>query len=575
MGRSSLRKRSRRVCRPVWLVVLAAAAFLAAAPAAHAALSFQGLQAAPADTAAGANSNFAIHIGFGDPADQVKDLTVHLPPGLVGNPTATPLCTVAQLNADSCPATSQVGTVTANVNVIVGLVPVGQAVDGSLYNLVPQSGEPARFGIVLRPAGGLLPKIVQQSAVRLRPDFGLDTVINDFPRKASGLETDIKSIDIQLFGKANGNGFMRNPTSCDPKTVTFDATSYSGHTASGSAPPFTPDRCDALPFDPKLSVTAGRPGATAAGSVIPVTTAIDQANGEAGLQNAEVLLPLEFGPTSAAGHQCRLAQFQADASACPAGSIVGDATATSPFLPGAESGPVVVVEAAAGAPLPRLGVDLHGALSLQLLGSFVAKPQGLGNAFEGLPDIPISHFALRFHGGSGGLISTSVDLCSSAAPTFHAEFAGYNGASKTADPAATVKGCGGGGGGKPHVSVKLRRAGSHHPQMRVHVSAGDAPLAGATLRLPKRLRFASGKAWRKGVSASAGAKRISRSDLHHSRHALRITAPSRGAGSLRVRLRHHALVRTKRLSHRILKFRVTVRDVDGRRTSSRIRVHVG
>src|SRR3954469_24387281 len=220
-----------RVRRRIGVTViagLAASLCLALAPAAQAALGLQGLSAEPSNLAAGANSNFNIHIGFTDPADQVKDLTVHLPPGLVGDPTATPLCTVAQLNGDNCPANSQVGSITAKVNVVVaGPVSVPLTVDGSLYNLVPHQGEPARFGIVLRPLGGLIgsTKIIQQSAVQLRrSDFGLDTIVNDFPRKAAGLETDITSLDLTLMGTANGKGFMRNPTSCTPKTVTFDAT---------------------------------------------------------------------------------------------------------------------------------------------------------------------------------------------------------------------------------------------------------------------------------------------------------------------------------------------------------------
>src|SRR3954454_22063718 len=131
-----------RVWRRIGVTViagLAASLCLTLAPAAQAALGLQGLSAKPSNLGAGANSNCNIHIGFTDPADQVKDLTVHLPPGLVGNPTATPLCTVAQLNADSCPAPSQVGNVTANVNVVVaGPVAVPLTIDGSLYNLVPQ-----------------------------------------------------------------------------------------------------------------------------------------------------------------------------------------------------------------------------------------------------------------------------------------------------------------------------------------------------------------------------------------------------------------------------------------------------
>ena len=49
--------------------------------------------------------------------------------------------------------------------------------------------------------------------------------------------------------------------------------------------------------------------------------------------------------------------------------------------------------------LPRLGVSLHGPLSMNILGSFVIEAGGQGNSFMKLPDIPISQFILRFHGG--------------------------------------------------------------------------------------------------------------------------------------------------------------------------------
>ena len=100
----------RRACMSF---AVAAVACLALAPAANAAFGFQGLSAAPTNTNAVANSNFNIHIGFTSPAADVKDLTVGLPPGLVGDPTATPLCTVAQLQADSCASARQPRAVTA------------------------------------------------------------------------------------------------------------------------------------------------------------------------------------------------------------------------------------------------------------------------------------------------------------------------------------------------------------------------------------------------------------------------------------------------------------------------------
>src|SRR5918996_195374 len=106
---------------------------LLAAPSAHAAFTVSG-SAAPANGTSGANSNFNVTINFGggtSAAESVENLTVHLPPGLVGDPGAAPLCTVAQLNADNCPGNSQLGTVSSNVS--VGLL-VPQTVNGDLYN---------------------------------------------------------------------------------------------------------------------------------------------------------------------------------------------------------------------------------------------------------------------------------------------------------------------------------------------------------------------------------------------------------------------------------------------------------
>jgi len=448
MRQSGVRTRARRRIGAAVVAGLIASLCLAIAPSAQAALGLQGLSAKPANLAAGANSNFNIHIGFSDPADQVKDLTVHLPPGLVGNPTAAPLCTVSQLNADNCPADTQVGSVTANVNVVVaGPVSVPLTVNGTLYNLTPQQGEPARFGIVLRPLGGLIgsTKIIQQSAVQLRrSDFGLDTIVNDFPRKASGLETDITSLDLTLMGTADGKGFIRNPTSCTPKTVAFDATSYGGHSTHGSAPSFTPTNCDALPFSPTLSVSVGAPGATKPGSPVPLTTVIQQDATEAGLAHAKVLLPSSIGanPTLLTT-SCKVLQFEVNAAGCPPKTIVGSASASSPFVPTALTGPVVLVAPASPSDfLPRLGVELNGPLSLHILGNFVIESTGPGNEFAKLPDIPIARFALHFHGGENALASTSQNLCTSRAPRFQASFDGFNGAHKQASVAANVKGCG-------------------------------------------------------------------------------------------------------------------------------------
>ncbi|MBA2546281.1 MAG: hypothetical protein H0V15_05305, partial [Solirubrobacterales bacterium] len=252
-------------------------AALLALPAVAQGLTVSGT-AAPANLQAGANSNFTININFGPASEDVKDLVVGLPPGQIGDPQATPLCTVAQLNSaspgnDGCPANTQVGSVSVNASITILILPVPVTVTGKLYNLVPQPGEPARFGIVLQPGnlGGMLPPpglpldpvILQSGAVLRTSDFGLDTVINDIPRFTPSplgpLPTHINSQTITLFGTAPGTGkpFSRNPTQCTPKTVTFSATPYTGASGTGSAPPYTPTNCAAVPFSPEFTAKIG------------------------------------------------------------------------------------------------------------------------------------------------------------------------------------------------------------------------------------------------------------------------------------------------------------------------------
>jgi hypothetical protein len=360
-----------------------------------------------------------------------------------------------------------VGAVVANATITVVAVPVTLNVSGRLYNLTPHAGEPARFGIVLQPGdlGGHvtlpLPPVILQSAVQLRSDFGLNTVINDIPNTTSGMSTTINSQDITLFGIAPGTGkpFMRNPTSCDQHATTFTAVPYSGDTDSGSAS-FTPTNCGGLDFSPSFTATVGGPGGTAQGSQTTAITSIDQDNDEAGLINAHVFVPNDLAPntlTDLLSHRCSSADFAA--GSCLANTVVGNAVATSPLLSQPLTGQVILVDS--GDLLPNIGLDLQGQLHLLLQGSLnTDKSVTFGDVPPGLPDIPIAHFQLAFTNPPGLLIANR-DLCTGAAPVFHADFTGYNGATTSVDSAATIEGCGAGGGGATPSKCKKKAKKKH------------------------------------------------------------------------------------------------------------------
>ena len=316
--------------------VAALAALLIAAPAANAAFGISSFSAQPANKAAGANSDLSVSFGVTDSAAGLRDLTVHLPPGLIGNPLATPTCSEAKLKADDCPAKSDVGDATNGVTVKpLGLLPIPLTVSGQVYNVEPRKGEPARFGIVLDPApvpglGAALPKIVLQQTAKLRQsDFGLDTALKDIPRSAkiAGISTplEVTNVALTLKGKVNGGkGFLRNPTSCGVQTVSIDATAYNG-AARLEPGPFTTTNCAALPFTPKFSAKIRQLSADLAqpGRADDLDLADDRGGrAEAGDRSPSRRTSAATAPALAI--QCAAADF--DAGNCPDNTIVGEAT---------------------------------------------------------------------------------------------------------------------------------------------------------------------------------------------------------------------------------------------------------
>jgi hypothetical protein len=464
---SSPSVRPRRALRTTLAAAAAAIGTLVLAPSAFG-IGFTNLSSAPADTSAGANSNFTMHVEFTTPGDDIKNIRIGLPPGQIGDPNAAPKCTVAQLEGAGCAANTRVGDVSTSIS-ISGLP---QTVTGGLFNLVAQPGEPARFGIRLSalpldlPILGevLLPPIILQSGVELRQtDFGLDTVINGIPNTATLLDLlgipitvpiDITAMDVTLRG--SGPEFSRNPTSCSLKTTNFSATSYSGATtvtpATGQAS-YTPTNCAAVPFSPTFSATAGGAGQTAQGQLTTVSTAIDQDPGEAGLKDAVVLTPPDFGPNIAAlNDTCSPADFQA--GNCSQASEVGSALATSPLLTQPLAGPVVLIDQEE---LPLIGLDLQGELNMKLTGSLSFNNQV---TFNGLPDIPIAHFALTFSGPPDGLLFANRDLCQPPAPLFTGSFTSHSGIPDVPfAQGATIEGCGPQAAGPINKAKKCKKKG--------------------------------------------------------------------------------------------------------------------
>ncbi len=535
--------------------IAATAASLAVASSASA-LGFTNLSSAPADVTAGAHSNFSQHIEFTTPTDDVKNLIVHLPPGQVGDPTATPKCTVAELNAFNCPANTQVGTTTTSAN-LLDVAPL--TIPGKVYNLVPQPGEPARFGIILTPpVGGQL--TLQAGAALRQDDYGLDTIINDIPNTADGLPISITALDLTLFGIVSAGppekSFMRNPTSCGEAETGFEATSYTGSTtttpATGSAS-FTPTDCDDLDFSPELSSTVEGVGLNEHPTF---TTLIEQEATEAGLKVAQVYLPAELQPNNdALAFQCPVDTFKA--GGCAANTQIGTAVASSPLLTSELSGTayLLTIDGDLG-----VGLDLQGELSFRLVGNFVFAPDfRTGNLFAGLPDIPISEFLLTIDGGSNGLLTASRDLCDPPIPFLEYDFTGHNAETTEGTVNSQVLDCA--PPAPPTASVKTKDLTGAKPKATLRVDAGSDQIKKVRFKVPKSLRFADGQAFTNGTSATDDSGELDDDVLDRRARAVTVETPSAGTDLLKIMSAKGALQPTGKGGAKTFKIKIT--DVDG------------
>jgi hypothetical protein len=219
------------------------------APFAFASIAIQNPKAKPVDTTqAGASTRFETKVTLGG-SEHIKDFTTKLPYGFGAN-TETPVCSMAQFDADTCPANTQIATTTVNLT-IMSVVP--SEVGGRVYFIDPAPGGGLpRLGIILDAPTGKQRQIGEAS---IDPQTGtLENTIRNFPQDADGVPIRINSIDVILK-----KTFAKNPAECVPATTTFLITSYEdpGRTTQ-SSDSYTPTGCENLPPAPNRARCKGQ-----------------------------------------------------------------------------------------------------------------------------------------------------------------------------------------------------------------------------------------------------------------------------------------------------------------------------
>ena len=411
---------------------------LALAAPAGAALGISSFSVTPKSPPAGQPADLGLATTFSGASDHVSALTFHLPPGLLGNPTSADQCTESDFLNDACAAGTEVGTVSVGVTAL-GALPT--SAPGTVYNLVPHAGEPARLGTWVRPFAasgiGTLAGSHVEASVSTRPDFGLDTTITGLPSSLpilGGLLSapiTINSMALTLNGTAAHGDFITFPSSCTPATVGVDATSNSS-AHSSAQDTFTPTGCGgSLSFHPGLNVALET---TRADTPSGYTVTLTVPEGDSTVKRAQVVLPqgTVLSPKSADGMTaCTDAQLgigYLNPGACPAGSQLGTTSIDTPLVDHPLNGRVFL-----GQPTPtqllRLFVDIEDSasgLKIKLPGAVTPDPNTgqLTTVFDNLPQVPFTSFALSFRGGPTAILSNPQDCGSHTATADLAPWSG-------------------------------------------------------------------------------------------------------------------------------------------------------
>ena len=380
------------------------------------------LQAGTAAPVAGAFSPLTFKVSREDGTQHLSSITANLPPGLLAKLAGIPHCSEEQIaaaasrskegegaaeqSAPSCPGASQVGV----VNVTVGAGSQPYAVQGKVYLAGAYQGAPLSLAVITPAIAGPidLGTVVVRVALYIDPFTAqVRAVSGPIPTILDGIPLQVRSVALNM----NRAEFTLNPTSCEAMTIGGEVLSTSNQVAQLSNR-FQVGGCQGLPFNPSFAATTAGNGNFRSATL---DVKIAQKSGEPAIRKVDTQLPLAL-PSRLVTLQkaCVQAQFAANPAGCPAGSVVGTATANTPILNVPLSGPAYLVSHG-GAAFPDLDIVLQGeGITIDLVGNTDIKKGITYSRFETVPDAPISAFELKLPGGAGALLAAPKNLC---APT--------------------------------------------------------------------------------------------------------------------------------------------------------------
>lgn len=400
-----------------------------------------------------ANGHPDMNISFnrqGGENEDIRDITVDLPAGVFANPeAANPKCTDAQFNQDKCPASSYTGAVAVGIKAL-GLL--DQEAHGSVNVLAPVAGSQniATIGLTLRPEKicilfvfcAVPQKMFMKTGIDIKTfdNSGLRSSTKGSPRSTViGIplivatptitaDITINQLSLGFNGRAgapvtrrvcggflnltckdvttppSGPYFMRQSGECATATASIEIVSYQGARSSANSS-YVPTGCNNVPHT--STGFTYRPTDTTFQEHTTAQFVMTIPEASAAIQHAlpkfvDSDFPVGSGidlDELAGVASCSEAQLQADA--CPASSIIGNATALSSYIPEGLTGPMYAT-GDVGNQLP-IAVLLKGPRNSKVvfrgtLGVRGTVEGGDGRAyarFDRIPQLPFGKFILN------------------------------------------------------------------------------------------------------------------------------------------------------------------------------------
>jgi hypothetical protein len=447
------------------------------------------LSAGVSSPVAGAFSPLTFTLQQAANEQNLNQLEATMPLGLVAKLAGVPLCGEPQAAIRDCPAASQIGSVLAATG--PGTNPLWLPQPGKTPTAVYLGGsyEGAPFSLIVKTPAQAGPfdlgNVIVRAAINIDPNTAQVSVKTDpIPQIIQGIPIQYRTIQVVL----DRSGFMLNPTSCEPMSVTATATSVKG-TVAALSNRFQVGDCASLAFKPAFSVTTSGKTSRSNGASLHVRLAYPSGSlgHQANIKTAHVELPKALpSRLSTLNHACPAAVFEQNPASCPAESKVGFAKATTPILPVPVQGPAYFVSHG-GQKFPELVSVLQGyGVTIYLRGeTFISKTGITSSTFKQVPDVPVETFELDLPQGRFSALAANTDLCPGnlVMPT---RFTAQNGMTLEQNTTIEPTGC-------PYaLTVRSHKTNNHTARVKVTVpGAGTltarAPgLHGAVRTLPRR-----------------------------------------------------------------------------------------